>query len=173
MWCCTLENDAYKSCSLCRSLLPDTSNVLGPQSFGNSLASPFRHPHMSVLPPASDISTHLSAGIVLSYYFEHKNERFYTQSEQDEFSTEKKTTKAPSLTEEEYWHGDTTRMAFVSSGNVEKQGVFQLLDRLENKFYIHDVVLHSSHPAASRAIPIRSCDPLRLAKSVLDVNSGP
>ena len=122
------------------SLLPDTSNVLGPQSFGNSLASPFRHPHMSVLPPASDISTHLSAGIVLSYYFEHKNDRFYKKSEQDEFSTEQKTNKVV-LAEEEYWHGDTTRMAFVSSGNVEKQGVFQLLDRLENKFYMYNVVL--------------------------------
>ena len=45
------------------------------------------------------------------------------------------------VVEEEYWLGDRTRMAHVSSKEVAKQGVFQLLVRLENKFVIHNVVL--------------------------------
>ena len=83
----------------------------------------------------------LRAGSVLSWYFEHKHKLFYDRTEPLEFDTEMRVQKPPSLVDEEYWLGDRTRMAHVSSKEVAKQGVFQLLVRLENKFVIHNVVL--------------------------------
>ena len=83
----------------------------------------------------------LRAGNVLSWYFEHKHKLFYDRTEPLEFDTEMRVQKPPSLVDEEYWLGDRTRMAHVGSKEVAKQGVFQLLVRLENKFVIHNVVL--------------------------------
>ena len=83
----------------------------------------------------------LRAGSVLSWYFEHKHKLFYDRTEPLEFDTEMRVQKPPLLVDEEYWLGDRTRMAHVGSKEVAKQGVFQLLVRLENKFVIHNVVL--------------------------------
>ena len=83
----------------------------------------------------------LTAGEVLSYYFEHKHAEFDNASAPIEFDPERKEKRIPPLREDEYWHGDRTRMAHVSSKEVAKQGIFQLLVRLENKFGIHRIEL--------------------------------
>ena len=70
-----------------------------------------------------------------------KHKLFYDRTEPLEFDTEMRVQKPPLLVDEEYWLGDRTRMAHVGSKEVAKQGVFQLLVRLENKFVIHNVVL--------------------------------
>ena len=95
------------------------------------------------VPRAAGRRADFSAGAILSIYFEQKNSNFFQETAPDEFSTDTKTYREPiiTLSEFQHWHGNTENMVFVPSEEVKRQGIFQLVDRLEEVFKIHRVVL--------------------------------
>ena len=81
----------------------------------------------------------LQAGEVLSPYFVIKYDAHGTGDEHCE-DPKNKDIAPKSITDNDCWYGDKSRMAFVGEENAKDQGFFQVLDKLEHKFFIYNVI---------------------------------